>query len=177
MQSLKQNLNLILFTPFLLIFCFFSGCFSQSKESVDLSSSSAIENVTESAGANANDALSYGLITSKVQKDVTTQQDIIELFGGPNITTIDAQGNETWVYEKTSTESQIQQDVSRTGQSEAKRLDFFFGLGFYGEGQKSGTSKTKSSARFVHSIKTLTVIIKFNKDKTVKEYSARVAHF
>jgi len=113
--------------------------------------------------------LSYGLITSRVQKGVTTQADLIELFGGPNITTIDSDGNETWVYEKMASES----EMSKTGKYEARRLDLFFGLGLYGTRQANGTEGTK----FVHSIKTLTVIIKFNKDKTVKEYSVRAARF
>ena len=177
MQRQKTTLDIAVLVSFLVFTCFLTGCFSQFKQSTDSSSQSTAENVTESPGANTNKALSYGLITSKVEKGVTTQQDLIELFGGPNITTIDAEGNETWVYEKTSTESQTQQESSRTGQLDVQRLDFFFGLGFYGKDRKSGTSKTTSSTKYVHSIKTLTVIIKFNKNKTVKEYSARAAHF
>jgi hypothetical protein len=97
--------------------------------------------------------LSYGLVTSKVKKGITSQSELIRLFGGPNITTIDSDGTETWVYDKTDNESEI--------------LDSFFSLGYYGARQK----------KYSNTIKTITVIIKFNKDKTVKDFSARAAYF
>ena len=123
------------------------------------------------------DPLSYGNVTSRIQKGVTTQGDLVELFGGPNISTIDADGRETWVYERAASES----NVTGKGQGtiEARRLDFYFNLGLLGGGteraKEAGSSEYQQSIS--NSIKTLTVIIKFNEDRTVKEYSARASRF
>ena len=117
--------------------------------------------------------LSYGAITSTVKKGTTTQGDLVRLFGGPNIATLDADGTETWVYEKTASET------STTGQqtvtTQAQHLDLYFGLGLLRQG--TGASQTNAGATVSHSIKTLTVIIKFNQDKTVKDFSARASYF
>lgn len=113
--------------------------------------------------------LSYGAITTAVKKGTTTQADLVVLFGGPNIATLDSDGTETWVYERTASETTTttQDTVSTQAEStQAERLDVFFGLGLFG--RRSAVS---------HSIKSLTVIIKFNQDKTVKEYSARASYF
>jgi outer membrane protein assembly factor BamE (lipoprotein component of BamABCDE complex) len=118
-------------------------------------------------------SLSYGNITSRIEKGVTTQADLVELFGGPSISTIDSNGSETWVYERTASES----DVSGEGQStvEARRLDCFFGLGYLTTGDE--TRRGTGTLRHRHSIKTLTVVIKFNENKTVNHYSARASRF
>jgi len=116
---------------------------------------------------------SYGYFTAKVEKGVTTQADLMELFGGPNISTLDSDGTETWVYEKTSSSTEI---ATQTGTNKKLReLDLFFGLGLYGTG--SDKTHTTSTTTVTRSIKTLTVIIKFDADKTVSEFSARAAYF
>ncbi len=117
--------------------------------------------------------LSYGAITDTVKKGKTTQSDLVALFGGPNITTLDSDGTETWVYERTSSETSSTSQV--TENSQVERFDFFFGLGLMGKGADARRSNDRTNVS--HSIKTLTVIIKFNQDKTVKEYSARAAYF
>lgn len=161
--------------------CLLVSCASEQKEygkrTVGEAERPAEPEVAKRVNIEERSSLSYGLITSQVQKGVTTQADLIQLFGGPNITTIDSDGNETWVYEKSASESEMVEDSSKTGEYEARRLDLFFGLGLYGTRQASGTEATNSRTKFVHSIKTLTVIVKFNKEKTVKEYSARAARF
>src|SRR5215213_2482680 len=49
--------------------------------------------------------LSYGTVTAMVKKNVTTQAELIDMFGGPNISTTDKDGTETWVYERTASMS------------------------------------------------------------------------
>src|SRR5215210_6539721 len=46
--------------------------------------------------------LSYGTITATIKKGVTTQLDLLEMFGGANVTTMDRDGTEVWMYERTS---------------------------------------------------------------------------
>lgn len=117
--------------------------------------------------------LSYGAITATVKKGITTQADLIGLFGGPNITTLDSDGSETWVYERTASETSTssQADVA----VQARNLDVFFGLGFVGKGTVAAQSSGRATV--TRSIKSLTVIIKFNQDKTVKDFSARASYF
>ena len=50
-------------------------------------------------------ALSYGTVTAQVQKGKTTQIDLLQAFSGPNISTTDREGVETWVYERTGRRS------------------------------------------------------------------------
>lgn len=117
--------------------------------------------------------LSYGAITATVKKGVTTQAELVGLFGGPNITTLDADGSETWVYERIASETSASSQADVTAQ--ARNLDVFFGLGFVGKG--TVTAQSSGRATITRSIKSLTVIIKFNQDKTVKDFSARASYF
>jgi hypothetical protein len=118
-------------------------------------------------------ALSYGTVTATVTKGKTTQMDLIQMFGGPNISTIDGDGLETWVYER----SVSQTDVASKSQNwqAAANLGLAFGHvqagGSVGGGQNEGASSTASSFR------SLTAIVKFNTDKTVKDYSVRASQF
>ncbi|HYD84514.1 MAG TPA: hypothetical protein VEA63_10685, partial [Opitutus sp.] len=52
--------------------------------------------------AAAPGALSYGMVTGRVVKGVTTQFDVLELFGGPSTMTTDKDGSEVWMYDKTA---------------------------------------------------------------------------
>jgi len=117
--------------------------------------------------------LSYGTVTSRVQKGVTTQAEILDLFGGPNITTFDSEGDESWVYEVASSSSTV--SASDASAVRAENFVVFFGIGVAGRGNAE-VNRTHAT-RTEHSIRTLTVIIKFNADKTVKEYSARASYF
>jgi hypothetical protein len=121
--------------------------------------------------------LSYGAVTATVKKDVTTQSELIELFGGPNISTTDAAGLETWVYERTSSTSDT------AGSQDSKHLEAFFGAGgaagpvALGGGVAGGSRSSNDARRNVHSVRTLTVVVKFHPNKTVKDCSVRASYF
>jgi hypothetical protein len=108
------------------------------------------------------DPLSYGAVTSKVRKGDTTQEEIIRLFGAPNITTTNSDGKEVWVYDRISSASESH------GWSEARRFSAFFGLETF-SGKAGGGRAT--------STRTLTVIITFAPDKCVEDYTARATQF
>jgi hypothetical protein len=118
-------------------------------------------------------ALSYGTVTTTVVRGKTTQADLLQVFGGPNISTVDNEGVETWVYER----SVSQTDVASKSQNwqAAANLGAAFGhvtaVASVGGGQSSSAASTTSSFR------SLTVITKFNADKTVKDYSVRASQF
>lgn len=129
------------------------------------------------APARQASALSYGTVTSRVERGKTTQVELLELFGGPNISTVDAEGNETWVYER----SVSQTDVASQSQNlrGAMGLDVFFGAGAFGGrvGASGEAGRTTSQTQTTSSVRTLTVIVKFNKDRTVRDYAARASQF
>jgi hypothetical protein len=155
--------TLFLFT-ILLSLLLFSTC-TTTKE---IQQNSTVK-VEDQNSATKSQSLSYGMVTSKVKKGVTTQQEIVELFGAPNITTLTSEGEESWVYEYSSSSS----ETKEISNSAAKQFDIFLGLGLYG-------SKSESAEKRItieRSIRTLTVIIKFNQEKKVTDYSARASYF
>ena len=121
--------------------------------------------------------LSYGAVTSTVKKNQTTQAELLDLFGGPNISTTDADGLETWVYERSAS------DTDTAGTSDARNLNAFFGAGgniggaTVGGGVAGGASSARDRSRTTNSVRNLTVIVKFNPDKTVRDYSVRQSTF
>ena len=121
--------------------------------------------------------LSYGTVTATVKKNETTQADLIELFGGPNISTTDKDGTETWVYERTAS------TTDTAGTADQKQFAAFFGAGgtignaALGGGASGGAAKQNDARRTVTTVRTLTVVVKFNPDKKVKDYSARATTF
>ena len=50
-----------------------------------------------------NDALTHGNVQMQVQVGQTTQADILDSFGAPNVTTIDGSGQEVWSYQRAAT--------------------------------------------------------------------------
>lgn len=132
------------------------------------------------------DTLSYGMVTGKVKKNETTQQDLLELFGGPSTMTTDRDGTEVWMYDKTATTTSGNYASSQSSarQSEAAVMAGFFGLpipGIIGGGAAASRTEDASASQgnsFVsRSVKTITFIVKFNEDKTVKDYSVRQASY
>ncbi|HOV76265.1 MAG TPA: hypothetical protein PK967_20125 [Candidatus Hydrogenedentes bacterium] len=125
--------------------------------------------------------LGYGTVTSTVKKGVTTQAELLDLFGAPNIATTDADGTETWVYERTATETNVarSQTFEAKGRRNVDSLAVFFLVVGAGQSSEKGEVKGESSQQssVSSSIKTLTVIVKFDKDKKVKDFSARAAQF
>lgn len=117
--------------------------------------------------------LTYGMVTSQVKKGVTRQLELVQLFGAPNISTYDSAGIESWVYERTVTQTDVQNN-SRAVQG-AANLGIFFNYGQAGGGvagnQVSGNTTTTASVR------SITVIVKFAPDKTVADYSVRASYF
>lgn len=118
-------------------------------------------------------ATSYGSITSTVVKGQTTQVELLEYFGGPSIATTDADGTETWVYESKSTTSSTQNQAADSARVDA--MGVYFGI--FGAGKATQQSQSQNSGTTSYSTKNLTFIVKFNPDKTVKDYSVRQSTF
>ena len=90
--------------------------------------------------------LTLGTVQSKIYKG-QSQSAVMDVLGSPNIVTKDTQGREEWTYDRISTE--------RNSGSEG----FWFIL--FGKSNASSSSSSKS----------LTVIIKFDENKNVLDFT------
>lgn len=113
------------------------------------------------ADKDRNSNFTHGNVQRVLKKGITTQQQVIEVFGAPNITTTDADNNEVWTYQKHSV----------GGES----LDAGGGVigvvpGAVGVGGTSGSAYSQSS-------KTMTLIIKFNEKNIVRDFQSMYSSF
>jgi outer membrane protein assembly factor BamE (lipoprotein component of BamABCDE complex) len=95
-----------------------------------------------------------------VQKEIKpgmSQADVATSLGSPNIVTKNADGNETWIYDKIASEASYSQ-----GYGGGSLILFGFG---------------KSTAKSATSQKTLTVVINFNKNSSVEKVSYHTSKF
>ncbi len=129
--------------------------------------------VTAPTNQSGASALSYGTVTAAVTKGKTTQLELIQMFGGPNISTIDGDGLETWVYER----SVSQTDVASKSQNWQAAANLGVAFGHVQAGVGGGGGQNQAAASTASSFRSLTAIVKFNADKTVKDYSVRASQF
>lgn len=130
--------------------------------------------------------LSYGMVTGRVKKGVTTQQEIIDLFGGPSTMTTDKDGTEVWMYDKTTStvSGNYAQSGAQADKSEASVMASFLGIPLVigtfstnATAQSQSAQSSQGTSTITRSVKTITFIIKFNEDKTVKDYAVRQASY
>lgn len=97
--------------------------------------------------------LTPGMAKAKIIKGQTSQNEILDIFGAPNIITKNKSGNEVWTYDKVSID---------TSSSEG-----------YGTIIIAGIGGGRSSA----STRTFTLMIEFDDNDIVKDYSYRSSAF
>jgi hypothetical protein len=110
---------------------------------------------TESTAPNS--PFTHGNVQLTLKKGVTTQAEVLEAFGAPNVATVDSAGNEVWTYQKNAT-------VSKSNESSAYGTIILFG----------GSS---SSSGFEQSSKTMTLIIKFDESRKVLDFKSMTTNF
>jgi outer membrane protein assembly factor BamE (lipoprotein component of BamABCDE complex) len=105
----------------------------------------------------SNNNLTHGAVQLKLQKGVTTQTEVLEAFGAPNISTIDGEGKEVWTYRRHAT-------VTSTSGSNA-----YFNVLVVGASGGSGTESTTTQS--------MTLIIKFDENKRVSDFRSMASSF
>jgi len=103
------------------------------------------------------------LTVAKAQNELKTGMSsakVIEIMGSPNIISTNDEGNEVWVYDKIST-----QNASQSGS---------IGSGLIPSLLVGGNSSSSSSAS---SQRTLTIVVKYDKNKKVKEVAYHASSF
>ena len=116
---------------------------------------------------------SVGRMTvGKVQKEIRVGMsgaEVAQVLGSPNIVSTDEQRREVWIYDKISTEE------AYSASSGGVLSLFLVGLTEIlaeGGGGASGSSGASSTSQ-----KTLTVIIKFDENKQVRDFAYHASRF
>lgn len=101
--------------------------------------------------------LTVGIIKKEIVKGKTTQNEVMELFGAPNIITTNSKGNEVWNYSKSSYQS------GATNKSSGWSL-------ILAGGSKNSVLSNSSTA-------SLDLIIIFNSKEIVEDYKVISSSF
>lgn len=107
-----------------------------------------------------DEVVTDNISVGKVQREIKigmTSAEVVEILGSPNIVTTDEQRRESWVYDKMSTQ---------IDSSSSSRGVWLVVVGV-------GVDKNKYSS----SQRTLTIIIKFDKEGKVRDFSYRTSSF
>lgn len=104
--------------------------------------------------------LTSGQVSLTLRKNQTTQTEVLEVFGAPNLVTSNADGEEAWTYQKHAT-------VANASSSSGFATIILAGV-------RTSSSGLEQSSR------TMTLIIKFKEIKGVKtvvDFSSRASSF
>lgn len=131
---------------------------------VALAGCSAQKHATDVRAAEETNRLTVGTVQREIRKGMSATE-VAEVLGSPNIVTTDEQRNESWIYDK------ISSDVTYSRSSGA-----IVGLIFGGSGGGAGVGST-SAGSTSKTQRTLTVIIKFDENNTVRDFSYHSSQF
>lgn len=104
-----------------------------------------------------NSELTHGNVQMNVEVGKTSQTDVLETFGAPNITSIDGSGQEVWTYQRNAT-------VSQSSSSSSYWTIILAG-------------QNSSAAGFEQTQRTMTLIIKFDANGVVSDFRSRSSNF
>lgn len=113
--------------------------------------------------------LTHGMVQMTLRVGKTSQTEVLETFGGPNVTSIDSSGQEVWVYDRHATVTSDSSGGFNIGLGVGAGGDGVGGGGLLGFGKKK--SKSSSSSR------TMMLIIKFDERKVVSDFRSRSSSF
>jgi outer membrane protein assembly factor BamE (lipoprotein component of BamABCDE complex) len=102
---------------------------------------------------NTGDRVTVGTVQKEIKKGMSGAE-VAEALGSPNIVSTDEQGREVWIYDKIATDRVY-------SQSDA-------GIKFL----TSGSSGAASTSQ-----RTLTIVIKYDQDKKVREFAYHTTRF
>lgn len=113
--------------------------------------------------------LTTGMVNMTLKVGETSQGQIIETFGAPNITTVDGNGQEMWVYDRQATVS--------SSSSSGFSIGMLLGAGGDGVAGGTGLGFSKRKAKAENSSRSMTLIIKFDNRKIVSDFKSRSSSF
>jgi outer membrane protein assembly factor BamE (lipoprotein component of BamABCDE complex) len=119
-----------------------------------------------------SDRLSVGKVQREIKVGMSSAQ-VVEALGSPNVVTTDEQRREVWVYDKISTERVY--STSSGGINTLVLGGVMFGSGPLGGGGGAGVQHGAGASST--SQRTLTIIIKYDKNNRVRDFAYRQSSF
>ncbi|OPY65890.1 MAG: hypothetical protein A4E62_02597 [Syntrophorhabdus sp. PtaU1.Bin002] len=114
--------------------------------------------------ARETDKLTVGTVQREIHVGMSGAQ-VAEVLGSPNIVTTDDKGREVWVYDRISTETVYSSSTA-----------LILGILTGGSGGGGGLAGQSAGARSTTQ-KSLTVIVKFDEQKKVRDFAYRSSSF
>jgi outer membrane protein assembly factor BamE (lipoprotein component of BamABCDE complex) len=108
----------------------------------------------------SSNTLTLGTVQSKIQKGIS-QAEVLEVLGSPNIVTKNSKEQEVWTYDK-------------VGSSQSSAATVNYGQRTLGQGFLAflfGGTTSSASANATNETKSLTVIITFDENKNVSDFT------
>lgn len=130
--------------------CILSGCTAQHH--------------VEDVRAEDADRVTVGTVQKEIRLGMSGAE-VAAVLGSPNIVTTDAERRETWVYDKISSEVAY-------SESEGSVVGLIFGSSGGGLGAGSTSAGARSTSQ-----RTLTVVIKFDENNLVRDFSYHTSRF
>jgi len=155
-MKIRSKLSLV---SLIAIFMFLSGCMT------------AGQHYQDTHGAQER-KMTVGTVQKEIRKGMSAA-DVAMALGSPNIVTTDAEGREVWIYDKISTDVSYSHDSGGLG---AILLIGSASGGAAGAGLGSG-SYSKSAGAQSKTQRTLTVIIKYDEQKLVRDFAYHSSRF
>lgn len=125
---------------------------------------SAQHHAADVRAAEETNRVTVGTVQREVRVGMSAAE-VAEVLGSPNIVTTDDQRNETWIYDKIST------DVTYA-RSSGTIVGLIFGSSGAGAGVGSSSAGSTSKSQ-----RTLTVVIKFDENNLVRDFSYHSSQF
>lgn len=125
---------------------------------------SATHHAADVQAADEADRVTVGTVQKEVRIGMSAA-NVASVLGSPNIVTSDDHRQETWIYDKISSEVTY-----------SRSKGTLVGLIFGGSGGGAGVGTTSAGATAT-SQRTLTVIIKFDADNRVRDFSYHTSRF
>ena len=116
-----------------------------------------------------NEGITHGLVQLTLTVGETTQLEVLEAFGAPNITTIDGSGQEVWTYHRHAT---VTASKTKSGS-----FGIIFGGVGGGVGGGIGGGGGYAKTGFEQSTRSMILIIKFAEDKVISDFRSRYSSF
>jgi outer membrane protein assembly factor BamE (lipoprotein component of BamABCDE complex) len=116
--------------------------------------------------------MTVGTVQKEIRKGMAAA-DVATVLGSPNIVTTDSANREVWIYDKISTDVSYSKDSSGAG---LKLLIAGVSDSFFGAGVPSGNYSRSAGAQS-KTQRTLTVVIKYNEQKQVRDFFYHTSRF
>ena len=121
-----------------------------------------------SLGSTAEREMTLGVVQKEIRAGLTQEQVVLAL-GSPNIVTTDEERREVWIYDKIATEA-----AYSTSSGGISALLVGIGSSIGGAGNASASQSTGATST---SQRTLTVVIKFDADRRVRDFAYHTSSF